>query len=100
MQLVPIFNLNDAQNVVDSEPLESFDWEWSWERRDEHVDFDERVPNVLRDRLLPLPVHGMLVEVLIEKGATGFLPAPVRVLLQVRIRKNLGTVRRGRSPTL
>ena len=77
MEVVPFFDFDYAEDVVDSELFEPGDGQRGGESGEEHVCIGEGGKNGGRDGTGIFPFKGMGVEVRGQEGATGFLPSEV-----------------------
>ena len=75
VNVVPVLHPDNAEDVVDAQPLQPVDGKRGGQSGQQHVVLGKRLEDVRRHAALALPVSGMLVKVLVEEGAAGLLPS-------------------------
>jgi hypothetical protein len=81
VDVIKVLDLEPAQQLVDAQLLQPRDGQRRGQGRDEHVGLGEVAEDVLGHRLVALPLHRVLVQVLVDEWPDVSLPFPVRLVV-------------------
>jgi hypothetical protein len=77
MQIIPIFNLYTAGHLMDTQLLQPRHRQGRGQVGNQKVGVGKLLEDIVGNRLLALPLHCMLGDILVDECSAGLLPPPV-----------------------